>query len=211
MRRAAVGSQLGNHCLQINRSIPNRLGALLVARDVLLFPAIHLHASVDEILVLPDACKNLHGRRRGRHARAMESRIDIDHDVQRAGHRGGQRSDVGNVIDHYREIAHAFVQRPEPLQRRLRDDGGSNQEGIDAALRERLRLSQLRAAQANCTGGDLAFRDVDALVRLGMRSQRYSARLGERRHLANVSIQGIPVDDQDRRIEVGARPGPADE
>ena len=210
----ASGAKLFDHSLQVGRAFFDGGAAVGVSFDVLLRAAIELDAGEAERAVAGDALGERDGRFRRGHAGAANAGIDIDDDRQRpAGFMRcvGERIDVVGVIGDDHQIADALVQGDETGNRLRRYDGRGNQDGVDAAVRQRFGFTQFGAADAQGAGGHLQAPDLDALVRLRVRTQREAVLPGERCHRRDVAFKRIAIDDKHGRAERGARALLADE
>ena len=58
---------------------------------------------------------------------------------------------------------------------------------------------------------DLALRDVDTFVGLGMRAQRDAPARRQRRHRRDIAVERLDIEDERGRVEVGARSLSADQ
>ncbi len=68
---------------------------------------------------------------------------------------------------------------------------------------ERLGFVDLLAADADRAARDLRLRDVRALVRLRVRPQRDAGAAHGVRHQVEVALEGVEVDDERGRVDVG--------
>ena len=206
--------QPAHDALEIFRALLDRGLALAEALDVLVSAAIELHAGIFERLQRHDLPRELdHGLGAG-HARAMHAGIDIDDHLERfagPGGRGGERLDIGRMIDHDHQVGHLAIELDQTRDGLRRHHRRGDVQPLDAGLGQRLGLAQLGATVAERPGGDLPFGDVGRLVRLGMRPQVHLVRLGEIRHLGDVAIERLDVDHERRRVEAEARALLADE
>jgi hypothetical protein len=144
----------------------------------------------------------------GRHdAASGAAHIDLDQHFDAAALLAqglGERLDLGGVVDTH---AHRgpLGQAGQARQLGRADHLVADQHVADATVDKDLGLAHLLAAHADRTGGHLAARDLDALVRLAVGAQR-EARAGHRAvNGLQVGFEGIEVEQQGRRIDLGDR------
>ena len=98
--------------------------------------------------------------------------------------------------------------RTQPL--RLRpggDDRVGDEQVVDPAVGEDLRLADRRDGQPDRPGRDLPPPELEALVRLGVRPQRDPALAHDGGHRGDPGVGAVEVDDDRRRVERGGGVG----
>ena len=70
---------------------------------------------------------------------------------------------------------------------------------------QRLRLAHLLTAHSHRAEGRLPARDHRALVGLGVRANPHSGGGDVLRHRREIALEGVEIDEQSRRIDVGER------
>ena len=95
-----------------------------------------------------------------------------------------------------------LCQRREAAQLALADDLVAHQHVLHAAAHQRLGLADLLHALPDRALRDLPERNGCALMRLGVRSHADAGRPRELRHLGDVAVERIEVDDERRRFDV---------
>ena len=181
---------------------------------MLLRPAIILDAAPAQRRKRGDGARKV-DRLFGRgDAGPRDAGIDVDQHVQRRalGRKRGidPPRDIG-MIDRRHQPVRMRRQRRKPLDRVRRGDRRGNEDAGDAAIGKRLRLADLRAADPGGARRKLALRDIDALVGLGMGPEAHAARGGQPGHRGDIAVERLDIEDEHRRIEVGARALSADE
>ncbi len=130
--------------------------------------------------------------------RAAHARVDVDEDFQflssSARHRIQPRSDLG-VVAHRHQLARPRIQRHEPRDSRFADYWRGDQDRFDAAFSQRFSLAELGAADAERAGPDLEVRNGDRFVGLGVRAQRNGVLLRMRRHMREIALQCVKIEN----------------
>jgi hypothetical protein len=161
-------------------------------------------------------------RRRGRHAAAALTDVDLDEHVES---RAGGLESGGEAVDPERRVhrdrqADPTRQRREAGKLRLGNDlvADIDVDHAGRGQRLRLRLADLLDADADRAGAHLERRDDCTLVHLRVRAQAHAMRPREIGHGREVALHGVEVDHQrrcadgvdrvaDARCRGGAHPG----
>jgi hypothetical protein len=83
-------------------------------------------------------------------------------------------------------------------------DRVGDEQVVDAAVREHLRLADRGDREADGPGRDLAPSNLQALVGFGVGSERDAALAHQRGHTLDVGAESIEVDDDERGVEIGS-------
>ena len=137
-------------------------------------------------------------------AAPMKAHVDLDEDVYLPSggvHRSGPSSRDIEVIDDERQVS-AIEQREHSIGVDRVDWIGDPNVG-DTGVREHLRFTDLRAADAHRPTFNLPPCQLGAFVRLRMRPQPSSAAVGERLHAFDVAGESRFVDKDGWGSEVG--------
>ena len=123
-----------------------------------------------------------------------------------AGLGGGRLhlGDVVGIVDAHADLG-AARQRRQPVELGRARHLVGDQHVADAALHQHLGFRHLLAAHADRAEFHLPGRDDGRLVRLGMRTQPHAGLADEVRHAPQVALEGVEIDDQRRRVDVGER------
>ena len=179
--------------------------ALLERDDVLEVALVGLKAGEDEARGGGDLARQRQGRLSGLHAAAAHPDVDLDEDAQRHSGRDGrvrQLAHVAGVVDGDRQRA-APGERDQAGDLERPHDLVGDEDVLDAAVSERLRLAELGAGDADGAGGELQLGDLDALVRLGVRAQLRRPARREVGHAADVALELGLVEHERRGVDLG--------
>ena len=119
--------------------------------DMLDVPCITLNPAEAQAVACVRGLRHGHRRLRIAGAGAMQPHIHIDHQVQhKAGRRGGglQRAQVVHVVRRHHEGFVVPAERHETVDLGGRHDGRGDEQPLDPSGRQRLRLAQGGAADA---------------------------------------------------------------
>ena len=146
-----------------------------------------------------------HRRLAGRDAAAPAADIDLDEHVEHdivAGGRLGRLADAVEMIDAEPDLRFPSQFR-QPVELGRARDLVADQHVADAAFDQNFRLRDLLAALADGAMGDLAQRDLGALMGLGMGPQPDAVPLRIGGHGDEVALEGVEIEDQGRRVDLG--------
>lgn len=154
------------------RAAPNdRDAAVGKAFDMLLRPAVILHAAAVQIREDRDR-PGERNRRFGRgDAGACDARVDVDDDIEAGFERHIESSGNGGMVDDRHQALGRPRERRQPFDRARRSNRRGDQDAGDAAVGQHLGFADLGAADPGSARGELAPDDIDALVGLGVRAQ----------------------------------------
>jgi len=181
----------------------NRLGRHdLSMAQVLRGPVIRVDAAQREPGRADDGLRDRHRRRARRDAAAIRADIDLDQygDADPCGaRRSPDAGDGGNVVGQH---GHGGLlrHRGEPRELRSADDLVCDEHVAHAGGDERFRLADLLAADADGAALELRERDLRALVRLAVRTQRDSSPVHCVGHQVEVALERVEVDDEGGRV-----------
>ena len=150
----------------------------------------------------------------GSDAGSPPAAVDLDEDSRTPrGSPDGRRDRLGperRIHADRQGAALAEVTKPLGL-RPDRDQRVGDEQVVEPAAGEDLGLAERRDGQPGRAGGQLAPAELQALVRLGVRSQRHAPVAHDRRHPGDVDVDAVQVDDDrrglDRRAGAGVEPG----
>ena len=138
-------------------------------------------------------------------AGAPEARVALDQEIhlqalpcEHARERRRGRSGVAD--DAHR---HATGERREPLRLGGADEREAEQDVVEAGVGHHLGLTQLLACDPVRAGIDLEPCEARQLVRLDVRPERERVLVAVALHAGDVPPDGVEVDGQHRRLEVG--------
>ena len=104
---------------------------------------------------------------------------------------------LGLALEHAQEPADLL--RPDHLRR--------DEDIAHAGRRHHVGLADLGHADAHGAGGDLAPRDLRALVGLGVRAQLLAGGLDIGGHLLDIALEAVEVEEEGGRGELVSRHG----
>ena len=111
---------------------------------------------------------------------------------------------VAGVVDTHPDLGLAG-KRHQMLDLAPAHDLVAHQHVGHAGLHQRLRLAHLLAAHPHRAEVHLQARDHRALVGLGVRANPHSGGGDVFRHRREIALEGVEIDEQSRRIDVGER------
>ncbi len=151
-----------------------------------------------------DDLRERHRGRSRRDAAAIHADLDLDQHVERRARcfrRCTEMADVRRVVDQHAN--RRFVRhRREPRELRRADDLVGDEHVADARCHERFGFPYLLAADADRPALDLLLRDVGALVRLRVRTERDAGAARRMGHQVEVALEGIEVDHERGGVDV---------
>ena len=138
-------------------------------------------------------------------AGALEARVALDQEIdlepmpcerirERRRRRGGVADDAHR---------HPMGERREPLCLGGADERQAEQDVVEAGVGHHLGLTQLLACDTARAGIDLELCEARQLVRLDVGSERELVLVAVALHAGDVPLDGIEVDGQHGRLEVG--------
>ena len=185
--------------------VGDRLRAFLIGRQVLGAAVIGLQAPELEMRRVGDAARERRRVAAGRDPAALHADFDLDQGAEfDAGLLGDARRGVNLLgrVETQRDLR--LAREPgEPAQLALAHHLVAHQDVGDAAAHQGLGFADLLHALADRPGRDLAARDRRRLVGLGMRAHTHAGGVGEAGHLGDVAVEGVEVDHQRRRLDIG--------
>ena len=141
-------------------------------------------------------------------AGAMQPDIDIDHHIEHeSGRCGGglEGVQIVHVIGHHHERLVVAAERHQAVDLGGRHDGRGDEQSLDSPRRQRLRLAQGGAADAERAGVQLAARDLHALVGLRVGAEGDTLLCRVRRHRGDVALHRVEIEHQSGRDQAGPR------
>ncbi len=166
---------------------------------------IGLQAAEAQRVAAGDRLRQPHRRLAGSDAAAAATDIDLDehieHDVVAGGGLGGL-ADAVEMIDAEPDTGLARELR-QPVELGGARDLVADEHVGDAALDQDFGLGDLLDALADRAMGDLAQRDLRALVGLGVGPQPDAMSLRIGRHGDEVALEGVEIEDEGRRVDLG--------
>ena len=172
------------------------LAAVGVALDVRAVSGIALEAAKVERGLERDETAQVHGGLARLGACAATAHVHVHQHVRdpaRAGHGLPQLADVLGIVHHYHRLGRAIEHAHEPADLLGPDHLGGDEDVADARGGHHLRLAHLGAADADGARGDLAPRDLLALVRLRVRAELLAHGLHVGGHLGDVPLEAVQV------------------
>ena len=178
--------------------------ALGNGRQVLRGAVIRLQAAKAQSRRIGDAARERCGRLAGRHAATLHPDLDFDEPADfdtKLGRRTRRGVDLLGRVETQR-YGCLGRQRGQAAQLLRIDHLVADENIAHATAHERLGLTDLLAALAHGTRGDLLECNRRAFVRFRVRSQPHARRFRERRHAIQVVFEGVEIDDQCRRVDL---------
>ena len=201
--RPDSGERLDRLAHRFDRAV-DRLAALGRGRKMLGSAVIRLQALEAQMRRIRDPAGEVSGGRSGRDAAALHPDLDLDErpelDAVVARHpRGGV--DLLGIIEAQRDLG-VLGEPRQASQLRRADDLVADEDVADAGARERFRFRDLLHALADGAERDLPFRDLRAFVGLRVRPEPDTGVARNPRHLLEIALERVEVDDQRRRVDV---------
>ena len=165
---------------------------------------IRLQALEAQMRRIGDPAGEVSGGRSGRDPAALHPDLDLDErpelDAVVARHpRGGV--DLLGIIEAQRDLR-VLGEPRQASQLRRADDLVADEDVADAGARERFGFRDLLHALADGAERNLPFRDLRAFVSLRVRPEPNAGVARNPRHLLEISLERVEVDDQRRRVDV---------
>src|SRR5207302_3273643 len=125
--------------------------------------------------------------------------IDVDQDPEHVPGGAGRAREVPHVVwvvDHDEHTRVVVEEAYQPADLLVAHDLGGDQEAGDPRGRHHLRLRELGADDARRTRGDLAPRDLRALVGLGVRAELLARGRHVRGRGTEVPVEAVEVEEK---------------
>jgi hypothetical protein len=144
----------------------------------------------------------------GGHPGAPVADVDVDQHVDRHAVGGGlspEVRDVLGVVHDEQRVGGRRDELREPPDRGGRNDLGRDEKAADSGARHHLRLSELRARDAERPLAYLSAGDLGAAMRLRVGSEILACGARVRGHAAQVTLEAVEIEKQGRSRDVVAR------
>ena len=176
--------------------------------DVLDVPGVALKPAEPQADAFVRGFRQRHRRLRIAGAGAMQPDIDIDHHIEHEPGRCGdglEGAQIVHVIGRHHERLMVAAERHEAVDLGGRHDRRGDEQPVDPPRRQRLRLAQGGAADAERAGVQLAARDLHALVGLRVWAEGDTLLCRVRRHRGDVALHRVEIEHQSGRDQAGPR------